>query len=110
MNLEQLRKQAKELLRAARDGDAEALRRLGGREAVLARAQLVIARENGFASWPALVAAVEANADAFVRAATGQRRERAEAMLAARPEIERDPWARLVLGRGWEGDPSAPGG
>jgi ankyrin repeat protein len=31
-------------------------------------------------------------------------------MLAARPEIARDPWARLVLGRGWAGDPSAPGG
>ena len=110
MNLEQLRKQAKELVRSARSGDAEALRRLDGLEPVLARAQLVIARENGFASWPALVAAVEADADAFVRAATAQRRERAEAMLAARPEIERDPWARLVLGHGWEGDPSAPGG
>jgi hypothetical protein len=40
------------------------------------------------------------NADAFVAAATEQRRTRAEAILAASPEIERDPWARLVLGRG----------
>jgi ankyrin repeat protein len=31
-------------------------------------------------------------------------------MLAARPEIERDPWARLALGRGWDGDPNEPGG
>jgi ankyrin repeat protein len=31
-------------------------------------------------------------------------------MLAARPELERDPWARLVLGREWQGDPNAPGG
>jgi ankyrin repeat protein len=110
VNLDQLRKQAKELVRAARGGDADALRRLDGREPILASAQLVLARENGYASWPALLAAVEANADAFVRAATAQRRGRAEAMLAARPEIERDPWARLVLGRSWEGDANAPGG
>jgi ankyrin repeat protein len=110
MNLEQLRKQAKELVRAARAGDADALDRLGGREPILARAQLVLAREHGYPSWPALVAAVEASADAFVRAATDGRRARAEAMLAARPEIARDPWARLVLGHGWAGDPSRPGG
>jgi ankyrin repeat protein len=110
MNLEQLRKQAKELVRAARAGDPHALERLGGREPILARAQLVIARENGYASWPALVAAAEANSDAFVRAATDNHRERAEGMLAANPEIEHDPWARLVLGRGWEGDPNEPGG
>jgi hypothetical protein len=101
VDLEQLRKQAKELVRAARAGDPAALDRLGGREPILARAQLAVARENGYASWPALVAAAEASADAFVRAATGGRRARAEAMLAARPELERDPWARLVLGRGW---------
>jgi ankyrin repeat protein len=110
MNLEQLRKQAKELVRAARAGDAQALARLGGREPILARAQLVLAREHGYSSWPALVAALEADADAFVLAATSNRRERAERMLAVRPEIDHDPWARLVLGRGWEGDPVEPGG
>jgi ankyrin repeat protein len=110
MNLEQLRKQAKELVRAARAGDEEALSRLDGREPILARAQLVLAREHGYASWPALVAAAEAGAEAFVIAATDQRRTRAQAMLAARPEIERDPWAALVLGREWQGDPNAPGG
>ncbi len=46
----------------------------------------------------------------FVVAATEQRRARAEAMLAARPELARDKWAALVLGRGWGGDPSEPGG
>jgi ankyrin repeat protein len=86
------------------------MERLGGREPILARAQLVLAREHGYPSWPALVAAAEANAEAFVRAATDNRRTRAEAMLEARPEIERDPWARLVLGRGWEGDANDPGG
>jgi ankyrin repeat protein len=110
MNLEQLRKQAKELVKAARSGDSEALTRLDGREPILARAQLVIAREQDYSSWPALVAAAEASADEFVMAGTERRCGRAEAMLAARPEIERDPWARLVLGRGWEGDANEPGG
>jgi hypothetical protein len=50
------------------------------------------------------------NPDEFVRAATSGRRSRAEAILEARPEIRRDPWARLVLGDGWDGDPTAPGG
>ena len=110
MNLEQLRKQAKELVRAARAGDADALARLDGREPILARAQLVVAREHGYASWPALVVAVEASAETFVLAATNGQRTRAEALLAARAEIADDPWARLVLGRGWDGDPVAPGG
>jgi ankyrin repeat protein len=50
------------------------------------------------------------DATAFVQAATGGRRPRAEARLAARPEIAEDPWAALVLGRGWDGDVHAPGG
>ena len=53
----------------------------------------------------------EADVAAFVVAATEQRRARAEAMLRAQPEIERDAWARLVLGRGpWERDAGEPGG
>jgi ankyrin repeat protein len=110
VDLDQLRKQAKELVRAARAGEPEALERLGGREPILARAQLVVAREHGYASWPRLVAAAEAGADAFVLAATDRRRGRADAMLEARPDIADDPWAGLVLGRGWDGDPNAPGG
>ena len=110
MNLEQLRKQAKELARAARAGDAQALERLGGREPILARAQLVLAREQGYPSWAALVAADAASVEAFVLAATGRQRTRAEAMLTARPEIAEGPYGRLVLGRGWAGDPCTPGG
>jgi ankyrin repeat protein len=110
VNLEQLRKQAKELVRAARAGDESALARLGGHEPILARAQLALARERGYASWAALVAAVDTDAAAFVVAATSNRQVRAEAMLAARPEIERDPWARLVLGREWKGDSNEKGG
>jgi len=59
-SLEQLRKRAKDLLRAARSDDASALQRLqsgGARHHPprLADAQHVIASEHGFASWPDLV-------------------------------------------------------
>ena len=54
--------------------------------------------------------ALEASVASFVVAATDGRCERARRLLEARPEIARDPWAALVLGRGWDGDPSAPGG
>jgi ankyrin repeat protein len=110
MNLEQLRKQAKELVRAARAGDQAALTRLGDLPTILASAQLALAREHGYPSWPALVHAVEADVERFVVAATSGRCERAQTMLAARPELERDRWARLVLGRGWDGDPNEVGG
>ena len=55
MNLEQLRKQAKELAKAARTGDPQALARIGELPVKLASAQTVLAREHGFTSWPALV-------------------------------------------------------
>ena len=62
ISLDQARRRAKELLRAARDGDAEALGRLrADRDAPrLADAQRAIAAELGFDSWPKLVAHVEA--------------------------------------------------
>src|SRR5207244_6651147 len=41
----------------------------------------------------------------FVVAATAPRRERADELLAARPDVADDRWARLVLGRDWDGDP-----
>jgi ankyrin repeat protein len=55
VNLEQLRKRAKELARAARAGDPVAVARLGELPPRLASAQLVLAREHGYSSWPALV-------------------------------------------------------
>lgn len=59
LDLDQARRQAKELLRAARSGDAEALARLrGDRTPRLADAQAAVARELGFRSWPALLAGV----------------------------------------------------
>ena len=49
--------------------------------------------------------AVVDEAVAFVLAATDRHRTRAEALLEAHPGIEADPWARLVLGRGWDRRP-----
>lgn len=64
-SLEQLRKQAKDLLRAHRAGAAAATARLAAHHPrpeeplKLAGAQLVLAREHGFPSWPRLRAYVE---------------------------------------------------
>jgi ankyrin repeat protein len=64
-SLEQLRKQAKDLLRNARDGSESALARISaanehrGTRIALADALLAVAREYGFASWPKLVRHVE---------------------------------------------------
>jgi ankyrin repeat protein len=115
MNVEQLRKQAKELARAARTGDEEALARVGAQapdrpRVLLADAQLTLAREHGFPSWPALVAAADPSAERFVVAATSGQPDQARAILQASPELERDRWARLVLGRGWDGDANEVGG
>jgi hypothetical protein len=60
-DLDQLRQQAKDLLRAAKDGDGEALTRIRAvsDRLILKSAQLAIAREYGFASWPKLKTEVE---------------------------------------------------
>ena len=60
-DLEQLRHQAKDLLRAAKAGDTDALERLRAVSAqtTLASAQLALARGYGFASWPRLKTEVE---------------------------------------------------
>jgi hypothetical protein len=60
-DLDQLRRQARELLRAAAQGEPDALVRLHAvsDRVVLSAAQLAVAREYGFRSWPALKAAVE---------------------------------------------------
>jgi hypothetical protein len=63
-SLEQLRKQAKELLKLYRAGDAAAAERFKTHvpqafAPILADAQFVLAREHGFESWPRLVRYVE---------------------------------------------------
>lgn len=69
-SLEQLRKQAKDLLRDARAGDAHALARIApiergasGDRITLADAHLAIARNYGFPSWPKLVRHVQTATD-----------------------------------------------
>ena len=77
-NLEQQHKRAKDLLKAARDGDAMALARIRAvrtdagepaRPLMLADAQLAIAREAGVDSWPKLVADLQARDVAAFRQA-----------------------------------------
>jgi hypothetical protein len=60
-DLDQLRRQARELLRAATNGEAHAIARLGAvsDRVTLSAAQLAVAREYGYRSWPALKAEVE---------------------------------------------------
>ena len=67
-DLDQLRRRAKDLAGAARQGDPAALARLAdyrrpGAPITLALAQLALAREYGFPSWPRLKEAVEASAE-----------------------------------------------
>jgi hypothetical protein len=107
-NLEQLKKQAKSLLRAAQAKDQTAVDRfrvlpafanksaaeLAAVDLALHDAQSVIAREHGFDSWNALREEVEARTlsfdaavEEFVRCATGGASGRAERLLALHPGI-----------------------
>jgi ankyrin repeat protein len=99
-SLDQLRRRAKELRDAARSGDPDALARItthtpaaGGGAVTLAAAQLAIAREHGYPSWPRLAAEVQVR--------TAQRGQRVEEFLVASVRdwtgraarmVARDPW------------------
>jgi ankyrin repeat protein len=107
IDLDQARRRAKELLRAARAGDSAALARLrADRAPRLADAQYAIARDLGFASWPALVAHVDAvrgnreeRRRRLVHAALGGRLDRVEALLENDPALARAGFdVALVLG------------
>ena len=115
-SLEQYKKQAKELLKAYRSADVETIRRVTRNHPrfeklaepgfeiskfSLADAQLVIAREHGFESWPKFAkhievinseaAARENPVAAFIEAAIWHGTlDAAEAILAAHPEIKRN--------------------
>src|SRR6516162_5756711 len=117
-NLEQLKKQAKSLLHAARANDPEALHRfqvlpsvasvagLSATNLALHDAQSVVAREYGFASWKELREHVEerslsfaAAVDEFLRCATGGAQARALRLLARYPAIAgANLYTALVLG------------
>lgn len=130
-SLEFDRKHARALLAALRRGDGDALRRLGAhhprysagdaaRDVALHDAQLVIAREYGFASWPRWKQFVEARqldtaarAAQLVRAACGGDMRNATVLLGAEPALERfDLYTACVCGAGehvarlLESDPS----
>jgi len=95
LDLDQARRRAKELLRAARAGDLDALARMRvDREPRLADAQRAVAADLGFRSWPALVAHVEASGGdreqrraRLVSAALSGRDDVAERLLAHDPEL-----------------------
>ena len=119
-NLEQLKKQAKTLLHAARDRDAAALARFAALPAFAGRsaaelaslglalhdAQSVVAREHGFESWNAMREEVDARTlsfdaavEAFLRSATDGASGRAERLLALHPAIaSASLHTELVLG------------
>jgi len=82
MDLGQARRRAKELVRS-------------GQAAKLAQAQLTVARELGFSSWPALIRHVE---DRFVHAALSGDIATAERYLEQRPELAEVVEVALLIG------------
>lgn len=112
-NIHVYRKQARALLKAVRAGDRAAndrMRAVGAdvSEPALPMAQLTVAREQGFVSWPRFHTFLsesnldfQAQVDRFVDAATSDAR-RARDILADHPEIaEAGAYTALVLG-GWQ--------
>jgi hypothetical protein len=116
-SLEFDRKQAKALLDALHRGDGDAARRFrahhprfgpqgAGRGAALHDAQLVVAREYGFASWPRWKQFVEAReldtsarAAELVRAACSGDMRRASMLLEVEPALEHfDLWTACACG------------
>jgi len=112
LNLEYFRKQAKTLLKAAQNGDPSSLERLSRHltkfdpaAPKLHEAQLAVAREQGFPSWPRFRSYIVQSGlddrglvEAFIDAAVSDLRM-AEEMLAAHPQIaEAGFYVALVLG------------
>src|SRR5580692_3153257 len=105
-SLDHLRREARDLLRAAQAGDTVAADRIRAVSATqtLASTQLAVAREYGFASWARLKAAVEARttdlarqADMFCEASIRDWTGRAVRMLAATPELAGYNFATAVI-------------
>jgi ankyrin repeat protein len=105
-SLDHLRRQARDLLRAAQAGDTAAAGRIRAVSGALtlASAQLAVAREYGFASWTRLrdevtarTASLAQQAEAFCEASIGDGTGRAARMLAATPELARYSFATAVI-------------
>jgi hypothetical protein len=95
-SLEQLRKQAKELLQQLRSGDPSATARLRkykptDGDPILADAQFVLAREFGFESWPRLVHYIRASQSSDLQ----QHQRIAEDLVAAYNSAEAQAITRL---------------
>ena len=107
-HLDQARRRAKELLRAAQAGDPEAVARLGAVSAplTLAGAQLALARELGQPSWPALIREIEARTASipepvmrFLRSSVNLQIGQAARMLHEDPTLADSGFpAAIVLG------------
>jgi len=94
-DLDQLKRQAKELLKAFAGGEAEAVAEVNAHyraadptKFALHDAQLVLARSYGFDSWPKLKAYVDgATVQRLAEAVHHGDLEQARALLKARPEL-----------------------
>lgn len=107
-DLDQLRHRARELHRAAVAGDTNAVRRMSGvsDRVTLSAAQLVLAREYSFPSWPRLKAEVERRREAApggptppVRSWEGMRDSSAQILLT-RTGQDVDAWNRRIADAG----------
>jgi ankyrin repeat protein len=105
-DLDQARRLAKELLRAARSADPGALARLAAVAAppTLAGAQLAVARELGLPSWPALVREIQARTTSipedvihFVRFSVNLQIGAAARMLQENPSLAQSGFAAAVV-------------
>jgi hypothetical protein len=105
-SLDHLRRQARDLLRAAQAGDTAAAGRIRtvSDALTLASAQLAVAREYGCASWTRLrdevtarTASLARQAEAFCEASIRDGTGRAARMLAATPELARYSFATAVI-------------
>jgi len=95
-DLAQLRRQARELLRAAAGGDAGAIRRVRqvSEKTTLSTAQLALAREYGFPSWPRLKDEAERR-----RASAGEAAQADEAAQARYPDYLTAEAGELIEGQ-----------
>jgi ankyrin repeat protein len=105
-SIDHLRRQARDLLRAAQAGDTAAIGRIRAVSdtLTLASAQLAVAREYGFASWTRLkdeviarTADLAQQAQAFCEASIRDWTGRAARMLEATPEIAGYSYATAVI-------------
>jgi len=105
-SIDHLRRQARDLLRAAQAGDTAATGRIRAVSGALtlATAQLAVAREYGFASWTKLkdevtarTASLAQQAEAFCEASIRDWTGRAARMLEATPEIAGYSFATAVI-------------